>query len=156
MAHVTLIAERSYDLPPSAMWPTVADLDGYADHVAGLLVTEVVEGSGEGAIRRCEVRGGDWTERVVEWDNGHRYVVEVDTTSYPQPLRALFRRFTGAWTVEPTHDGSLVRIELRGEVRGGAPVAALVRRLTRRNRRELEQTLESYGVAARADADRHT
>ena len=150
MAQMNLTATRTYDAAPETMWAVIADLDGYADHVGGLAITEVVDGSNLGAQRRCETTGGDdWYERVVAWDEGRRYDIEVDTSTYPTVLRSVFSSFRGTWTVEPEADGSRVTIDFTGTVRGGRLAASVVQRMARRNQQDIEATLVSYGEAVR-------
>lgn len=154
MADMTLEVERRTDLPPDAVWPVIADMDGYADHVSSLAETTVVAGREQGARRRCvDTRGRDWQETCVVWEEGRRYVVDVDVSTYPADLRAVFRSFRGTWEVEPAADGgSTVRIRFDGDVRGGRLGAGIVRRLAASARRDLDQTLDSYIRAARVTA----
>ena len=148
MAFMELTATRVYDATPDAMWSIVSDLDGYADHVGGLAITEVIDGHALGAVRRCETtRGDDWSEIVSEWDEGRRYVIDVETSTYPTVLRSIFTAFRGVWTVAPEGSGSRVTITFRGQVRGGPVAAAAVQRMAKRNLRDIEDTLASYGAA---------
>ena len=146
---MTLQRSRRYGVPAGTMWRIVADLDGYAEHVHNLAVTEVVSGSGEGALRRCENdRGQDWRESVATWDDGRQYVIEVDTTTYPAPLRQMFKRFRGTWTVTPESDGCEVSIRFDAEIRGGPIGSAVVSRMAKSAEDDLESILDSYGAAA--------
>lgn len=149
MGSMSLRRSRTFGMSPDVIWPIVADLDGYSDHVANLAVTEVLSGQGVGAVRRCENdRGQDWREAVVEWEDGRRYVIDVDTTTYPAPLRQMFRRFRGTWTVDPAPEGCEVTIRFDADIRGGPLGTALVRRMARSAERDLESILDSYGAAA--------
>lgn len=152
MARMTLEVARDTDLPASALWSVVSDLDRYADHVESLARTTVLDGRGRGARRRCvDVRGRDWEESCVLWEEGRRYAVEVDVSTYPADLRAMFRSLRGTWVVTPRPDGgSTVRIRFDGDVRGGTIGARIVERLAARTRRDLEATLDSYVRTARA------
>lgn len=142
---------RDYQLAAEALWPVVADLDGYADHVTGLAATEVVSGSGQGATRTCRtIKDETWSEVVAVWEPGRRYIVEVDTATYPFPLKQLFRRFTGTWEVTPTPSGCRVCITMVPDVRAGWLLWPLVKLGARQSRADLGFTLESYGRSASA------
>jgi hypothetical protein len=156
MADLTLTVERVSDLPADVLWSVVADLDGYADHVGTLTTTTVVAGAAEGARRRCvDARGRSWEETCVLWDDGRRYVIDVDVATYPLDLRMLFRSFRGTWEVEPRVDGgSVVRVQFEGDVRGGRPATTVVARMAARARRDLEATLASYERVARSTLTR--
>lgn len=151
MARMTLEVERDIDVPAEVIWPIVSDLDGYADHVGGLAETTVVSGSRDGARRRCvDTRGRDWEETCVLWEEGRRYAVEVDVSTYPAELRGMFRSFQGTWEVTPrSSGGSTIRLRFDGDVRGGRVGAALANRMASRATRDLEATLDSYERAAR-------
>lgn len=150
MGRVTLEVERDTDLPAAVLWPIVADLDGFADHVASLSDTTVVAGAGDGARRRCvDGRGRDWEETCTLWEEGRRYVVEVDVSTYPADLRAMFRSFRGTWEVVPRPGGgSTIRLRFDGDVRGGRVGASVANRMAARARPDLEATLDSYVRAA--------
>lgn len=152
MAQMTLEVARETDVPAATLWPVVADLDRYADHVASLSETTVIDGAGRGARRRCvDARGRHWEETCVLWDEGRRYTVDVDVATYPADLRAMFRSFRGIWEVTPRADGgSMVRIRFEGDVRGGRLGASIVERIATRARQDLEDTLDSYVRTARA------
>lgn len=146
MSSMELQIHRDYDLPASALWPIVANLSGYAAHVGGLRST-VATGDGPDETRVCtDVKGRNWSERVSAWEEGHSYQVDVDTASYPIPLRQLFRRFTGTWTVEPRGESCRVTIRFDADVR--APFGPIVRLMAKSSADDLEQTLASYGRAA--------
>ena len=85
----------------------------------------------------------------MAWDEGRRYDIEVDTSTYPTVLRSVFSSFRGTWTVEPEADGSRVTIDFTGTVRGGRLAASVVQRMARRNQKDIEATLVSYGEAVR-------
>lgn len=149
---MNLTASRTYPLPPEALWPVVADLSGYADHVAGLRST-VATGDHLDATRVCTTTKGEtWSEAVTEWVAGERYRVDVDVTTYPFVLRSLFRAFAGTWTVEPvasdsdSQTQSRVTIEFDAQVR--RPFGLLARAMAKRSAKDLEAILDSYGRAA--------
>lgn len=149
MRRELLAVSADYRHPPEVMWPIVSDLSGYADHVTDLESSPVLSGSGAGAMRQCNTTGGDqWTEEVSQWHEGVSFELEVDTSTYPTPLRQLFRRFTGKWEVRPHDAGSQVQMTFVPDVRGGWLVWPLVVAGSRRTRRDLLDTLDSYGAAA--------
>ena len=145
LLHVCL----DYEVSATELWPIVADLNAYADHVTGLASTEVTSGSGVGATRTCRtVKGETWSEVVAVWEPGQRFVMEVDTATYPFPLKQLFRAFTATWELTPTPSGSQVCITFFPNVRAGWLLWPLVKFGARQSRRDLEYTLESYRSAA--------
>lgn len=149
MGAMNLAVSRRYDLPASQLWEVVSDLDGYASHADGLSVTEVIAGEAESAVRRCvNDKGQEWNEAVAEWQEGRRYVIEVDTDTYPPPLRQMFKSFVGTWSVEPHAEGCEVTMRFDAEVRGGKLGVALVNRMAAKAQHDLERTLDSYGRAA--------
>lgn len=71
---------------PAALWSAVADHQLFGRLALNLHRVEVVEGSGEGMVRRCDAKGGrSWTESCSIWEPGRRHAVEVDTSHYPYP-----------------------------------------------------------------------
>lgn len=139
---------QNYDQPAEVLWDVVADLDRYADHVTGLVSSPVLSGSKQGAVRECNTTKGEtWSESVVEWVEGSHYVIEVDTSTYPAPLRQLFREFSATWTVKPTSKGCEVSITMTPDVRGGWLVWPVVALAARKTENDLKHTLKSYGQA---------
>ncbi len=148
MRRELLAVSRDYPQPADELWPVVADLDGYARHVTGLESTPLISGDGLGAIRECNTTTSqNWSERVSVWEPRRRYEIEVDTATYPTPLRQLFRRFTGIWEIEPVGDGCRVWIRFVPDVRGGWLVWPIVVLGARQSRRDLDFTLQSYADA---------
>jgi ribosome-associated toxin RatA of RatAB toxin-antitoxin module len=144
MKHVTITAERTIAAPASAVWEAVADLPAYAQ-VASSLSRVDVTGSGEQLRRRCHnTRGQSWEEHCTLWEEGRRYRMEVDTATYPAPLRQLLRSFAGTWSVEPTAAGSRVSLAFEAVPRFGPLGRILVRLMGRRARGELEGILDAY------------
>ena len=135
MKQVTISAERTIAAPPAATWEAVADVSAYAQAASSL--------------SRVEVSGGgqSWDERCTLWEEGRRYRMEVDTTSYPAPLRQLLRSFSGTWSVEPTAERSRVVVAFDAVPRLG-PLGRTVRLMGRRARSELEGILDTYERAA--------
>ncbi len=143
---------RDYEQSAERLWAVVSDIDRYADHVTGLKASPVLSGDGEGAVRQCRtIKDETWSETVSRWVDGELYEIEVDASTYPFPLRQVFRRFTGTWRVEPRGEGSKVCMTFTPDVRGGYAVWPLVVLGARQTRRDLEYTLESYGRAAASE-----
>jgi hypothetical protein len=152
MKKVTISAERTIAAPAAATWEAVADVAAYAQAASSLSRVEV-SGSGEGLRRRCyNARGQSWDERCTLWEEGRRYRMEVDTTSYPAPLRQLLRSFSGTWSVEPAAGGSRVMVAFDAVPRLGPLGRTVVRLMGRRARNELEGILDTYERAATRQA----
>lgn len=112
----SLAFSRQVEGPPETAWQVVSDLEGFGEAAPGLSRVEVSEGSGEGTRRRCyDSRGRGWDEDCTLWEEGRRYAMRVRTETYPFPLRQMFRGFRGAWEVEPTPGGALVRMRYEVE-----------------------------------------
>jgi hypothetical protein len=88
----TFETSRFVAAPRQRVWEVVGDVAGIATHAPGLSKSEVMAGEAEGMIRRCYNRAGKgWNETCTVWQPGHRYTMEVDTSDYPYPLRAMRR-----------------------------------------------------------------
>ncbi len=145
MASMTLERSRIIDAPVSQVWKAVADLDDYHRHAASLVDTEVISGHGQDARRRCvDSSGNKWEETCTIWEPEHRYVIDVDVTTYPAKYRALFRSFRGSWTVEAVGDATNARIRFDAELRRIPGMTRLVRRLSAKSATDLDAILESY------------
>ncbi len=154
MRRELLSVTHEYDASPEEMWPVFADLVGYAKHVDDLRSTNVLQGAGLGAVRECVTTKDErWKEDVSVWKPFETYEVEVRTDTYPLPLKQIFRRFTGVWTIEPVSGGgSKATIRFIADVRGGWPAVQLLRLGMGSHRANLIRTLESYGNAVRQGA----
>jgi hypothetical protein len=107
---------RKIDAPRADAWAVLSDLNGYGDHAPNLSKTEVVAGSGEGAVRRCYNNAGQgWSETCTLWQPGRRYVMEVDTSDYPYPTSV----FRGTFDVDDAGNGSVIRVRFDYKVKGG-------------------------------------
>jgi ribosome-associated toxin RatA of RatAB toxin-antitoxin module len=101
-------AERVVDAPADVVWGVIADLERYADFAPNLAKTEVLSGQGEGLVRRCtDVQGGTWTETCALWEEGRRYTMVVDTSTYPYPMSHM----QGTWGVDERADGTAITIQ---------------------------------------------
>lgn len=119
MAESTITATRTIDAPTDVVWDVVTDHDLYAEVAPNLASVEVVDGDGEGMVRRCtDTNGNDWTETCTRWEpnRGYAMTVDVDTSGFH---RRLFRRFHGEWRLEPVDDGVSIGITFVFEPRYG-------------------------------------
>jgi ribosome-associated toxin RatA of RatAB toxin-antitoxin module len=118
----TFETTRVVAAPRAHVWDVVSDAPGLADHAPNLSASEVLEGSGEGMVRRrYRHAGAGWSETCTLWDPGHRYTMEVDTSDYPYPLRVM----RGTWAVEDGPAGTRIRLRYDYEVKYGLAGRAL-------------------------------
>ena len=107
---------RKTDAPRADAWAVLSDHSGWGDHAPNLSKSEVVAGSGEGAVRRCYNSAGQgWSETCTLWQPGTRYVMEVDTSDYPYPLSVM----RGTFDVNDAGNGSIIRLRFDYKVKGG-------------------------------------
>lgn len=108
-------------------WEVLSDLDGWGAHAPNLSKTEVIDGAGEGAVRRCYNNAGKgWSETCTLWQPGRRYVMEVDTSDYPYPMRVM----RGTFSVADEGRGSRVKLRFDYQFKYG-PLGALAGVLAR-------------------------
>ena len=123
------------------VWALVTDHETYGRISPNLSKVVATGPDGPELTRRCwDTRGKQWDEACVLWDQGQRFIVDVDTDAddYPYPLESL----RGEWRVQQiddTHTTVTIRFELRAKPGpAGAMFAAamttgsrpLVRRIT--------------------------
>lgn len=127
----TIERSRRMDAPPDLVWAVMTDPDVYADVASNLVAVEVVDGEGEGMVRRCvDTDGNAWTETCEYWTPGRGFGVEVDVET-SDFHRRLFRSFEGHWELAERPDGVLVTIRFAYETRYGPlgwPISAYLRR----------------------------
>lgn len=116
---------RTIPAAPPIVWQLITDHDLYGRLAPNLHTVEVISAPGEPLQRRCTAASGDsWEETCSLWDDGRRYAVDIDTTSYPYPLASMH----GLWQVDPAPAGSRVtmRFAYRAQpsIRGGLYVLA--------------------------------
>ena len=112
----TFQIERRIDAPRAQAWEVLSDLDGWGAHAPNLSRTEVIEGAAEGAVRRCYNNSGKgWTETCTLWQPGRRYVMEVDTSDYPYPIRVM----RGTFSVDDDGAGCLAKLRFDYEFKYG-------------------------------------
>ena len=108
--------ERRVNSPRSQAWDVLADLDGWAAHAPNLSESRVVQGAGGGAVRRCYNNAGKgWSETCTLWEPGRRYVMEVDTSDYPYPIRVM----RGTFSVDDDGAGCLAKLRFDYEFKYG-------------------------------------
>ena len=149
MTDVTIERSKLIDATPERAWEIIADMDAYHGHVKGLQATDVVSGTGLGAVRHCtDTSGGDWYETCDVWEPGSHYSVEVDVSTYPLKYRALFSAFRGTWSVNPEDGKTRIGMRFDATLRKVPGVGKLVDRLVEQSSADLDATLDSYEAAA--------
>lgn len=166
-----ITTHRSFTAPADVVWEVVTDSDVYAEVAPNLSSVTVVEGEGEGMIRRCvDTAGNAWTESCTYWEAGRGFavVVDVETSDFH---RRWFTRFEGRWELAEHDDGVLVTIRFDFDTKYG-PFGALLGRYFRYRaaplieavfdgwRAEIETRLtdaaSATGSTASPDAGTHT
>jgi ribosome-associated toxin RatA of RatAB toxin-antitoxin module len=153
----SFVAGRIVQAPADLVWGVVADLAGYAHIAPGLSQVEILQGDREGLRRRCyDQRGRGWNETCTLWEPGHRYRMQVDTASYPFPLRQLLRAFQGTWSVDPVPAGTRITVRFDAQPRLGLLGRLALRAMGGKADRDLTQLLDNYehAIGARNSAGR--
>lgn len=134
---------RDLAAPVAEVWRGVSDAGDFARFAAGIARTEIVSGAGAGMVRVCtDDLGGQWAERCTLWDEGSRYAMTVDVSSYPLRYRVLLEALTQTWSVEPIGAGSRLTLTFDGKVKLGIIGRLAARTLSRPPR--LEAILDAY------------
>lgn len=140
---VNLLFERTLAAPPEQVWAAISDAGDYGRFAPGIAHTAIVSGEQEGMVRVCrDDQGGEWAETCTLWEDGHRYRMTVDVSSYPAYYRWLLQEFAQTWTVEPAANGTRLRLAFDGAVKLGIFGRAAVRMLGRQRR--LGAILDNY------------
>jgi hypothetical protein len=140
---VHLQVERIVDAPPEQVWVAISDAGDYGRFAPGIAHTAIVSGEQEGMVRVCrDDQGGEWAEMCTLWEDGHRYRMTVDVSSYPAYYRWLLEEFAQTWTVEPAPTGTRLRLAFDGAVKLGVFGRAAIRILGRQRR--LDAILDNY------------
>jgi ribosome-associated toxin RatA of RatAB toxin-antitoxin module len=153
----SFVADRIIQAPADVAWKVVADLAGYAQIAPGLSHVEILQGDREGLRRRCyDQRGRGWNETCTLWEPGRRYRMQVDTASYPFPLRQLLRAFQGTWSVNPVPEGTRITVRFDAQPRLGLLSRLAIRAMGGKADRDLAQLLDNYehAIGARNSAGR--
>ena len=141
---------RKTDAPRADAWAVLSDHSGWGDHAPNLSKSEVVAGSGEGAVRRCYNSAGQgWSETCTLWQPGTRYVMEVDTSDYPYPLSVM----RGTFDVDDAGNGSIIRLRFDYKVKGGPAgrvLGLLLRPVFARTCKRLLDSLEQAALSRAA------
>lgn len=138
MEHIS--ASRTYPAPTAVVWDVITDPDVYASVAPNLTDVAIVEGAGDGMVRRCaDVNGYVWHETVVHWEpeRAFRVVVDVPGSRFH---RRLFTRFEGTWELTPLIADVRVRITFAFEPRYG-PLGRLTAWYVRRTAPDILETI---------------
>ena len=105
-------SETFIGAPRARVWELLADLSSLEDFDPNVLrsfyVTE--DRAGVGAARQCDLPDDAWVrERVIAWDEGRGYEIEVYEGSSDFPLDDQRARFE----LEDRENGTLVRLTFR-------------------------------------------
>jgi ribosome-associated toxin RatA of RatAB toxin-antitoxin module len=110
---------RSFDAPAAVVWAVVTDPDVYAAVAPNLTSVEILEGEGEGMVRRCvDADGNAWTEVCHTWEEGRGFAVAVDVGT-SEFHRRLFSRFEGEWRLAERPDDVRVTVRFDFDARYG-------------------------------------
>ena len=121
----TITMHRTVDAPTAIVWDVITDHDLYGEIAPNLSTVEIVEGAGDGMIRRCvDTNGNEWTESCTRWEENRAYAVEVDV-KHSDFHRRLFTRFNGEWRLSEHEDGVRITITFEFEPRYG-PFGVLI------------------------------
>lgn len=146
---MTVEHSATIDAPLSLVWEIISDLDSYHKHTTTLTETTVIFGEHQGATRRCvDATGNAWEETCIVWEPHHRYVMDVDVSTYPAKYRMLFRTLTGTWKVEPVQGQTRVTLRFDAELRRFPGLAMLTDKLADRSRSDVKAILDSYARVA--------
>ncbi|MBD8504899.1 SRPBCC family protein [Hoyosella sp. G463] len=100
--------QHHHSAPTEQAWRIITDHRLYGQ-LAPNLSDVTVTSSHDGAprARQCTSTGGKtWNETCTLWDEGRGFAIDVDTSTYPYPLRSL----AAMWSVEPAPSGSSARM----------------------------------------------
>lgn len=115
--HGSVTTAVEIDAPPEAVWPLVVAFPPLSSERSWLFHTGIawptgatIEGSGVGALRRCEFSTGTFLEPITAWEEPAR--LAFDVAAQPDPMREL-----SPWgAIRPPHLERGFRSE-RGEFR---------------------------------------
>lgn len=110
---------RTVDAPIAVVWDVITDHDLYAEVAPNLSTVDVLEGEGDGMVRRCvDTNGNEWTESCTRWENHRAYAVTVDV-AHSEFHRRLFTRFEGEWRLSEDDNGVRITIQFEFAPRYG-------------------------------------
>lgn len=153
---IAITVERVITADPDRVWNAVADAGDYARFADGIAETEIVEGAGQGMVRICtDERGDQWRETCTLWEQGRRYRMTPDVSTYPWHYRALLSALAMTWELDPVAGGTHVRLRFDGAAKLGVIGRLAVRAMTRGGR--IDKILDAYEreVTAAGGASTH-
>jgi ribosome-associated toxin RatA of RatAB toxin-antitoxin module len=116
---------RTVDAPRAVVWDVITDQELYGEVAPNLSSVAVVEGAGEGMIRRCvDTEGNEWTESCTHWDDGQSFAVSVHV-DHSVFHRRFFTRMDGEWRLSADDDGVRMTITFDFDPRYG-PLGVLI------------------------------
>jgi ribosome-associated toxin RatA of RatAB toxin-antitoxin module len=147
----TFEVNRYIEAPRADAWAVLSDLDGWARHAPNLSKTEVIAGTTEGAVRECHNKAGkSWRETCTLWQPGRRYVMEVDTSSYPYPMTLM----RGTFSADESGHGARVSLHFDYQFKYGLlgrMVGVLTRPMFNRMCMRMLDGIEAEAVARAHD-----
>ncbi|WP_136601328.1 type II toxin-antitoxin system RatA family toxin [Salinigranum halophilum] len=115
----TISMHRTVDAPRTVVWDVITDHELYGDVAPNLSSVSVVEGKGEGLIRRCvDTDGNEWTESCTHWEACQSYAVSVHVENSVFHRR-FFTRMDGEWRLSEHDDGVRITITFDFDPRYG-------------------------------------
>lgn len=116
---------RTVDAPIAVVWDVITDHDLYAEAAPNLSTVDIIEGEGDGMVRRCvDTNGNEWTESCTRWETHRAYAVTVDV-DHSEFHRHLFTRFEGEWCLSEHDDGVRITIMFEFDPKYG-PLGRLI------------------------------
>lgn len=150
MSDITLTLERSIAAPPEAVWRVLTDLEAAPELLSGVTRVERLAGVGYAiGTRWRETRtmmGREETEEmeVVGIDEGRSTVIAAETRGM---------RYRTELSLEPTADGTVLRMRFGGTLQSPSWLQRAVAKLTAPigmsvTRRMMQQDLDDIATAA--------
>ncbi|MFA4841232.1 MAG: SRPBCC family protein [Agrococcus sp.] len=152
MSDITLTLERSIAAPPEAVWRVLTDLEAAPEVLSGVARVERLAGAGYTiGTRWRETRtmmGREETEEmeVVGIDEGRSTMIAAEARGMA---------YRTEFTLDPTPEGTLLRMRFGGSLQSPSWVQRVVARLTARlgtamTRKMMQQDLDDIATAAEA------
>ncbi len=113
-----LQVSRTSTKSPEALWEVIADFPNIADWNSGVKASFATsaEARGVGATRHCDLSpAGALEERVLEWDEGKRMKIAVDSSQ-----KAPVKTATVDFSITPEADGVRLVVDYEFTPKGGA------------------------------------
>ena len=139
MQKVTVQVE--IDAPAEKVWEVLADFGNISAFNPNLTNSHLTadQPNGVGATRHCDltVGGASIEERIVDWDEGHSYTVDVYGGK-----RVPFTQAFGHLAVEPLGESrSVASMSFEGKAKGGVFAGLLGRALRGQNKKAITGVL---------------